>query len=154
MMSSIRVPSILNISGGFHSGIGENAGSSHQEMGPFCTICRINFNTQEELVNHSRIHTTPEITPKDTNKGKLFPCESCPKMFRQQSNLVQHRRVHTNERPYPCSYCDKAFKQKSQVCTAFLSRVADVDPLVILCLFIFVRLCASVILDINCSYFL
>ncbi|CAN9509969.1 unnamed protein product [Ophioblennius macclurei] len=68
---------------------------------PFlCTVCNREFNRQENLKTHLRIHTGE----------RPYTCSFCSKCFRHSGALKRHIRIHTGEKPYVCVQCGKSFR--------------------------------------------
>ncbi|KAF7218016.1 neurotrophin receptor-interacting factor homolog isoform X1 [Nothobranchius furzeri] len=68
---------------------------------PFrCTVCNREFNRQENLKTHLRIHTGE----------RPYTCSVCSKCFRHSGALTRHFRIHTGEMPYVCGQCGKCFR--------------------------------------------
>ncbi|XP_023934072.1 zinc finger protein 470 [Bicyclus anynana] len=98
-----------------------------------CTICREQFDSKIQFLEHLKIHNTPGMcklcgrrfrteanleahleTHKSTT-GKSYPCKVCGRSYNTSSNLKTHSVTHSNERPYQCQYCRKCFKRNQDL---------------------------------------
>lgn len=99
-----------------------------------CIICSKEFETQEAMASHMRIHKdvlvkfdfSCSLCDKVFTKlndltrhskthvvNKNFKCNICSKMFSQGSHLIDHLNRHNGLRPHVCSVCNKSFQQSS-----------------------------------------
>ena len=97
--------------------------SSEKEESNNCSICSINFSTQEALKNHA-------IT---THSATIFKCKFCPDEFLEGFKLTRHyRKVHKKNpgeidktsgiaKKFHCFYCEpvKSFTRKDSAIRHF-----------------------------------
>jgi stress-induced morphogen len=68
-----------------------------------CTICSKQFNTQESLASHFRVH-------KNEMSQLKFPCNLCDKVFDKMNSLTRHSRTHAENKSYKCQVLYKLKK--------------------------------------------
>lgn len=73
-----------------------------------CVICLKEFDTQEAMASHMRIH-------KNELETLEFPCNLCDKVFRKLNELTRHSKTHTENKNYKCQICAKVFSQGSHL---------------------------------------
>eukprot|EP00792_Barthelona_sp_PAP020_P011062 TRINITY_DN485_c0_g1_i1.p1 TRINITY_DN485_c0_g1~~TRINITY_DN485_c0_g1_i1.p1 ORF type:complete len:350 (+),score=81.96 TRINITY_DN485_c0_g1_i1:54-1103(+) len=110
--------------------------------------CRKEFNSLEELNDHSLTHTgaKPYVCPfsgcnkaycqpnqlkrhirSSHTKEKLFQCSICGLHFVSSSNLKRHQKYHEEAHPYQCEHCDEKFRKKAQLRT-HIKEVHNILP--------------------------
>uniref|UniRef100_A0A8C6TW72 C2H2-type domain-containing protein n=1 Tax=Neogobius melanostomus TaxID=47308 RepID=A0A8C6TW72_9GOBI len=93
--------------------------NSHGERPFSYTVCNKGFITQDQLVDHTRLHTeeNTEEQPivKQSTVRPLKQCPHCEKLFFGSTDLTRHISTHTGERPFRCPVCDRGFIRKDQL---------------------------------------
>jgi len=78
-----------------------------------CKICKMMLSSQEELMNHLKVHAGSR-----TMKGSLdkkFVCGQCDKKFFTRKDLKRHSVVHTGNREFSCPHCTQRFGRKDHM---------------------------------------
>lgn len=78
-----------------------------------CKICKMVLQTQEDLMNHLKVHAGSR-----TMKGSLdkkFICGQCDKKFFTRKDLKRHSVVHTGNREFSCPHCTQRFGRKDHM---------------------------------------
>lgn len=73
-----------------------------------CVICSKEFDTQEAMASHMRIH-------KDDMMKIDFSCNLCDKVFTKLNDLTRHSRTHVVNKNFKCNICSKMFSQGSHL---------------------------------------
>ncbi|GFU10085.1 hypothetical protein NPIL_653321 [Nephila pilipes] len=92
-----------------------------------CSICGKEFNRNDNLKVHERIHTGqgrykclnffPRVQINSNSKlHKYYTCQTCGKEFRRSANLRVHERIHSGQKPFKCPYCAYEWFQDTFPC--------------------------------------
>jgi hypothetical protein len=77
-----------------------------------CTMCNLDFGSQEEYDQHKRFHAMVEKQPKN----KTFGCSQCPAAFSRMEMLKTHmRQFHREHKEYRCHYCNRVFEKANSL---------------------------------------
>ena len=70
-----------------------------------CSVCSETFSMQALLVEHMKVHTSPQ----------QYKCKVCGKVFKKKSKCARHEALHSRDiHLYYCEICDKNFEQKGK----------------------------------------
>ncbi|XP_064211337.1 zinc finger protein 62 isoform X2 [Tribolium castaneum] len=73
-----------------------------------CTMCNLDFNSQDEYDQHKRFHAMVEKQPK----AKTWACTQCPAGFSRADMLKMHvKQFHKEVKEYRCHHCDRVFEK-------------------------------------------
>ncbi|XP_015920150.1 zinc finger protein 493 [Parasteatoda tepidariorum] len=84
---------------------------SHAGTHHVCDCCRQIFNSDEELTEHYKMHSTE----------RHFLCDHCHESFARRSELAKHKLKHVKN-AHACSICYESFKCKISLRKHFLSH--------------------------------
>ena len=124
-----------------------------------CYLCKIEdcqklFKTNQELVEHRKIHTKIHTCPIDgcnksfqeiTNLRKHYkhhfpsekryycPYEGCGKSFTASYNLTIHYRIHIGKKPYKCQKCGKCFFDRANYKYHITSKHITINTKKLIC---------------------
>ncbi|KAM3912746.1 uncharacterized protein RB166_018190 isoform 1-T2 [Leptodactylus fuscus] len=94
-----------------------------------CYKCRKHFPTNNEFLEHQRVHTGEEPYLSMTSAFVIhqqqqqqvlpgvsgFECSDCGRCFTKKFQLLRHQRSHTEAKTFTCLDCGKCFTQKSHL---------------------------------------
>ena len=124
-----------------------------------CYLCKIEdcqqlFKTNQELVEHRKIHKKTHICPIDgcnktfseivnlrkhykhhfpTEKKYYCPYEGCGKSFTASYNLTIHYRIHIGKKPYKCQKCGKCFFDRANYKYHITSKHININTQKLIC---------------------
>ncbi|XP_067014842.2 gastrula zinc finger protein XlCGF57.1 [Anabrus simplex] len=98
--------------------------TTHTETRTFCcSVCNMSFSTRSILYMHMIVHSD----------DKPFQCKTCNKSFARRGDLKKHIFTHSGLRPYTCTLCNKTFARrwdlkKHAILHAMENQDLDVKP--------------------------
>jgi len=78
-----------------------------------CKICKMVLQSQEELMNHLKVHAGSRTIKGSVDKK--FVCNQCEKKFFTRKDLKRHSVVHTGNREFSCPHCTQRFGRKDHM---------------------------------------
>jgi len=78
-----------------------------------CKICKVILNSQDELMNHLKVHAGSRTIKGSVDKK--FVCNQCDKKFFTRKDLKRHSVVHTGNREFSCPHCTQRFGRKDHM---------------------------------------
>eukprot|EP00092_Neocalanus_flemingeri_P031056 GFUD01033736.1.p1 GENE.GFUD01033736.1~~GFUD01033736.1.p1 ORF type:complete len:774 (-),score=112.56 GFUD01033736.1:2240-4561(-) len=78
-----------------------------------CKICKMMLQSQDELMNHLKVHAGSRTIKGSVDKK--FVCNQCEKKFFTRKDLKRHSVVHTGNREFSCPHCTQRFGRKDHM---------------------------------------
>jgi len=78
-----------------------------------CKICKMVLQSQDELMNHLKVHAGSRTIKGSVDKK--FVCNQCDKKFFTRKDLKRHSVVHTGNREFSCPHCTQRFGRKDHM---------------------------------------
>jgi len=78
-----------------------------------CKICKMVLQSQDELMNHLKVHAGSRTIKGSVDKK--FVCNQCEKKFFTRKDLKRHSVVHTGNREFSCPHCTQRFGRKDHM---------------------------------------
>lgn len=108
-----------------------------------CTRCKIDFNTKDEYLEHSKKHgkilcqicgymsPTSSMFRRHLNRHsnvRPYQCDLCEKNYKLSVELKRHKQIHKKEELFPCKQCDKKFIGTSALYYHQKKVHCEIDP--------------------------
>jgi uncharacterized Zn-finger protein len=84
----------------------------------WCNICLLNFDTENLLMEHMKIHSDVDIKSEVIEEESVFKCSDCNMTFSKLRSLAMHKKKHKNNKEksaekFQCDICSKEFRLKA-----------------------------------------
>lgn len=120
--------------------------TNHKGLTYFCNICKKQFKSRYNLVQHKQVHQANRSTynceqcekkfikkaslqnhmlSHDNSSKNHILCELCGKSFTQKDYLRIHQRIHTNKKNFTCERCGKMFYSTQHLKIHILSHTKE-----------------------------
>ncbi|KAJ1519906.1 hypothetical protein ONE63_004144 [Megalurothrips usitatus] len=114
--------------------VAERPYTGDERFGNFrCQTCGLEFNRQDLLKKHSRLHIKMELPPPpepdmDGGSGRLYPCGVCGQSYSSRRALLAHTESHSRYQPHRCMLCGQGFPDDQLVAAHVRERHAGAIP--------------------------